>query len=59
MSPIGARRIALGMVAFGIVLLAIGLVWVIVSPLPADAQANAPAWSPCCSASWFSGALGP
>jgi signal transduction histidine kinase len=42
MSPIGARRIALGMVALGIVLLAIGLVWVIVSPLPADAQANAP-----------------
>jgi signal transduction histidine kinase len=36
MSTIGARRLALGLVVLGVVLLAIGLVWQILSPLGAD-----------------------
>jgi signal transduction histidine kinase len=42
MSPARARRLALGLVGLGVVLLAIGLVWEIVSPLPVDAQASTP-----------------
>ncbi|MGH2651312.1 MAG: hypothetical protein ACRDHK_08890, partial [Actinomycetota bacterium] len=41
LSPIGARRLALGLVALGVVLVAIGLVWQILSPLPADSAASA------------------
>jgi signal transduction histidine kinase len=41
MSAIGARRLALGLAVLGIVLTAIGLVWEILSPLPADAAGGA------------------
>jgi signal transduction histidine kinase len=38
MSPIGARRLALGLVVLSVVLLGIGLVWDAVSPLPPESQ---------------------
>ncbi len=41
MSPIGARRLALGLVMLGVVLTAIGVVWGILSPLGADSAADA------------------
>jgi signal transduction histidine kinase len=41
MSTIGARRLALGLVLLGVVLLAIGLVWQILSPLGADSAPTA------------------
>jgi len=41
MSPIFARRLALGLIVLGVVLIAIGLVWGILSPLGADSAADA------------------
>ena len=41
MSTIGAWRLALGLVLLGVVLLAIGLVWGILSPLGVDSAADA------------------